>query len=127
MDELDRSAGRERTLAAAILQWSREEDEHRPQPLSAGRQRLGADPPDEAGMRPDRPLEPQLEHVEVGVEAGRRANGGERAHARLLAVCRATIPPARSFQRISSNPLRSMAAASSLGPGKRRTLAGRYA
>ncbi len=127
VDELDRRARCERTLTAALIERSRQEHQHGPQPLSAGRQRLGADATDQAGVRADGAFEAQLEHVEVGVEPGRRANRGERAHARLFAVCSATIPPARRRQRISSNPLRSIAAASSRGPGKRRTLAGRYA
>ena len=41
-------------------------------------------------------------------------------------VCRATIPPAKSRQRTFSNPAARRSSASSSGPGKRRTLAGRY-
>ena len=42
VDELDRRAGRERTFAAALLERRRQEHEHGPQPLSSGRERLGA-------------------------------------------------------------------------------------
>ena len=127
VDELDRGAGGDGALAGALLRRRAEEDEHRPQALAAGRERLGADLADEPGMGADRALEPHLEQLEVGVEPGRRADGGERAHSALLvAVCSATIPPPSSRQRISPKPARRIASARSSGPGKRRTLAGRY-
>src|SRR6266545_1271146 len=98
--QLDRDAGRERRLARR-----REEDEQRAQPFASRGERLLADRGDDSRVRLDRPLEPHLELVEVDVEAGSAADFLERGRHRLTPVCSATIPS---------------------GPGKRRTLAGRY-
>ena len=71
--ELDRRAGRERRLA-----WTGgEEDEQRPQPLAAGRERFAADLGDEPRVRVDRRGQAHLEVLEVGVEAGRLADRRE--------------------------------------------------
>src|SRR5207237_838594 len=66
-----------------------------------------------------------LELLEVGVEPGGGPDGGDRAQ-RATPVWSATMPPAKSRQRISSNPASSRSFARSSGPGNRRTLAGRY-
>ena len=120
--ELDRRGGRDVRLRA---RRRGEEDEQRAQPLAAGLQRLGADRRDDAAMRRHGRLEPLLELLEVRVEPGRRAQVGEGAQ-RACPSCSATIPPARSRNETSAKPARSSRAASSSGPGNRRTLAGRY-
>ena len=112
VDELDRGAARRRRRSPARSSGRRaEEDEHRAQPLAAGRERVGPDLADEAGVRADGALEALLEQLEVGVEARRGADGGEGAHATLLAAWRATIPPPRSRQPTSSKPARRIALA----------------
>ena len=49
-----------------------------------------------------------------------------RVHAGLVPLWIAMIPPAVSTQRTSSSPAFASPAPSSRGPGKRRTLEGRY-
>ena len=102
-----------------------EEDEERPEALTASLERLGADRGDDAPVGRDRRLEPVLELLEIGVEAGRRAQVGERAQA-AAPRCSATMPPASRRNETSPKPASRSSAARSSGPGNRRTLAGRY-
>ena len=122
MDELDRSAGRKRRI---FLRASREEDEQRPQALSARGEGLRSDLGDEPGSCRDGVGEPILEPVEVGVEAGSGANCGDGAQ-RAVPLCSATMPPPNRRQEISSKPASSSSFARPSGAGNRRTLAGRY-
>ena len=89
MDQLHRNARRERWLGRV----GREIDEHRPQPLAAGGERVLADRRHRAGMALNRRLETLFEIVEVGHEPGDLTDGGERGHL-ALAVWSATMPPA---------------------------------
>jgi hypothetical protein len=73
--ELDRDAGGERRL---LSRTRREEDEQRPQPLSAGGERLVPDSRDEARMTRDRTGEPLLERVEVVLEPRGLADRSQR-------------------------------------------------
>src|SRR5207253_10600896 len=104
------------------------EAELRTHPLAARGERLVADRGDDPRMRRDRPRQALLERVEVRVEAGSLADRGERRGHEDPAcpTCKATIPPARKRNETSSKPARPSIAASSSGPGKRLTLAGRY-
>ncbi len=117
----------ERGLAAGR---GREEDEQRAQPLAARGERLVADRRDETGMARDGAREALLERVEVLLEPGGLADGGQR---RSLSVVTAPPPRARPrypLQTGETAPFRSRrrpsSAARSSGSGKRRTLAGRY-
>src|SRR5205085_11085055 len=101
-----------------------QEDEHRAKALPARCERFLADRGDDAGMRLDRALEPCLENVEVLVQPASRADVGQRRCHSLTPVCSATIPPANRRYSTSRKP--AICAARSSGPGKRRTLAGRY-
>jgi hypothetical protein len=74
VDELDRDAGRERGLRPSRR---REEDEGRPQPLAARRERLVPDSGYEPGMGGDGSRKPLLERVEVVVESRYRADIGK--------------------------------------------------
>jgi hypothetical protein len=118
--ELDRRAGRERRLRGRGCQ----EDEERPQTLATGRERFAADLRNEARLGPHGRGQTALEVLEIGVEARGLA---DRRKAQLATpMCSATIPPPKVRQRTSSNPAARTSSASSSGPGKRRTLAGRY-
>ena len=114
VDELDRDAGRKRRI---VLRASRQEDEQRPQAFSARGEGLGSDLGDEPGSGGDGVGEPILELLEVGVEAGRGADCGERAQ-RAVPVCSATMPPANRRQEISSKPASSSSFARPFGRGK---------
>ena len=99
--ELDGRAARHRALAGSCRPRRAEEDEHGSQALAPGGQRFGPDLPDEAGVRPDRALEPRLEQLEVGVEPGSaRTVASALIRPLLVAVCNATIPPPRRRQPI---------------------------
>src|SRR2546425_9877523 len=121
MDELARDARDDWRRSPG---WRGEIDELGSQPLAAGGERLRSDFGDDASIRTDRVLQALLEILEVSVEAGRIQNLGESRQS-TSAVCRATIPPAKSRTRTSRNPAAPIFSASSTGPGKRRTLAGR--
>src|SRR4029079_581842 len=97
----------------------------RPQPLAAGCERLAPDLGHDPVVAPDRNCQPFLELGEICVEAGGLTQLGERAH-RAPAVCSATMPPANVRWRTASKRAAAISADSSSGPGKRRTLAGRY-
>src|ERR1700724_3050107 len=99
--------------------------QQRSQPLAAGGERLRTHLGDDASIRPDRELQPLLQVAEVPLEAWGFANLGERAHT-ASAVWSATMPPAKSRTRTLRNPAAWIISPSSSGPGKRRTLAGRY-
>src|SRR5439155_15781170 len=122
MDELDRDSCDDRRRGSGRCG---EVHEQRAQPLAPGGERLRAHLGDDTSICADGPLEPLLQIGEIGVEAGGVANLGQRAHA-TSAVCSATMPPAKSRTRTSRNPAAAIISASSAGPGKRRTLAGRY-
>src|SRR5689334_10069354 len=121
MDELDRDAGDDRRLTVAR---AGQVHEQRAEPLAAGGERLAPHLGDDPLVSPDGRLEPVLELDEVGVEARRLSQLCERAQ-RASAVCSATMPPANVRKRTESNPAAAINVASSSGPGKRRTLAGR--
>ena len=122
VDELDRDAGDHRRLRPGRR---REVDEQRPQPLPAGGKRLRTDLRDDAAVGADRMLQTVLELAEVGVQPGRLTDLRECAQT-ASAVCSATMLPAKSRKRTSRKPAAAISSASSSGPGKRRTLAGRY-
>src|SRR5438067_3037058 len=105
-----------------------EEDERRTQPFTAGPERLVAHRRHEAGMGRDGACQPFLERVEVVVEPRHRTDVLEACgHAAPASPpWRATIPPAKSRNSTPSKPQRPSRSARSSGPGKRRTLAGRY-
>ena len=92
VDELDGDAGGDVRLLPGR---GREEDEQRPQPLAAGRERALARRRDDAGIGGDRLAQARLELLEVRVEPGRLADLGERVHA-AAPVWSATIEPASS-------------------------------
>jgi hypothetical protein len=121
--ELDRDARDDRRRRTGRC---RQIDEQRAQPLAACRERFGADFGDDAAIRNDGALESLLEIGEVRVEPGRLADLCQRAQRTASAVCNATIPPAKSRNCTSRKPAALISSASSSGPGKRRTLAGRY-
>ncbi len=118
VDELDRSPAGHRLLAAALGGRRAEEDENGSQALATRGECVGADRADEAWVRRDRALEALLEQLEVGVEPGSGADGGERAHEAFLAVWSATMPPPRSFQPMSAKPARRIASPRSSGTGE---------
>src|SRR5262249_27497730 len=118
----DRDARLERRL---VLRRGGEEDEQRPQPLAA-RERVGARGGDDARVAAHRRVEPGLELAEVRREPGRLADLRQPRHD-ASPTWGATIPPASRRKRTLSTPASPSSAASSSGPGKRRTLAGRYA
>ena len=127
--ELDRGAAGDGALAGALRSAGVQRK------TSTGRSRLPPAAsvsvpisPTRPGWEPTDALEPLLEPLEVGVEPGRGADGGERVHSALLvAAWRATMPPpSRRQPYLRRSPRRRIAAPSSSGPGKRRTLAGRY-
>src|SRR6185369_15005266 len=122
--ELDGGTPGNRTLPVPLFHRRREEDEQRPEPLAARRERVRPDIAQAAWEGTDRVLEPVLEQVEVAVEPGSLPDGRQRVY-RFVPTCRATIPPPMSFQPTPSKPARANAAARSEGPGNRRTLAGR--
>ena len=122
VDELDGDTGDDRRLRSW---WRREIHEQRPQPLPAGGERLRTDLRDDAPVGADRMLQTVLELAEVGVQPGRLTDLCECAQT-ASAVCSATMPPAKSRKRTSRKPAAAISSASSSGPGKRRTLAGRY-
>jgi hypothetical protein len=88
--ELDGDTGEHGRLGAAR---AREIDEQRAQPLAAGGERLAPDRGDDALVTPHGRLEPVLELGEVGVQARRLAELGERRHF-ASAAWSATMPPA---------------------------------
>ena len=127
VDELDRGARGDRA-SPPRSGGADEEDEHRPQPLAAGRERLGADRGDEARMA-RRPPARAAPRPRPGTRRGRAPRGPSRAcaHRAPLAVCSATIAAAETGGSASpSKPARPISDGELLGPGKRRTLAGRY-
>ena len=89
-----------------------------PQALAAGGERLVADLGDDARMRADRPLEPLLELLEVGVEPRRLADLGERAHRAVPGVQRDDPAREAAGTRTSPKPARAISAASSVRPGE---------
>src|SRR5207302_4692342 len=109
VDQLDGDSGCERR---GRIRVRGEEDQHRPQPLAAGRQRVRPDRSDDAGMARDGALEALLELVEVALEPGRLADRGENRHP-ATPVWRATIPPAKVRYETSTKPARPSSAASS--------------
>jgi hypothetical protein len=121
MDELDRDTAGERRIPPA----RGEEDEERSQPLPSGGERLDPDAADEAGRGAGDGLEPGLQLREVGCEPRGLADRGERVQ-RATPVWSATIPPPRRRNPTSAKPASPRRRASSSGPGKRRTDAGRY-
>ena len=88
MGELDGDPSAQRVLARR----GRQVDEHRPQALSSGRDRVPADRRDEARVALHRVHEPRLELVE---ERPCLLEDGLGAHGRT-AVCNATLPPPSS-------------------------------
>ena len=90
VDELDGGPAGDRHLTVGRGQ----EDEQRPQPFPACRERLGTDRRDETRALLDGRSQPLLEPVEVLVEPRALANR-RQAHA-ATPVCSATIPPAKS-------------------------------
>ena len=122
--ELDRCTGGDRRL---LIRGRREEHEQRPEPLPSRCERFVADGGNQPGMGGDGPREPLLERVEVLVEAGSLTDRGERGHsAGTCPTCNATIPPPSRRNETASKPAAPSRRANSCGPGKRRTLAGRY-
>src|SRR3954447_1717430 len=122
VDELDGDAGDDRRLRPGRR---REVHEQGPQPLPAGCEGLSTDLRDDAAVGADRVLETVLELAEVGVQPGRLTNLRKCAQT-ASAVCSATMLPAKRRKRTSRKPAAAISSASSSGPGKRRTLAGRY-
>src|SRR4051812_2176391 len=125
VDELDCNACSQRRLCAGRR---REEDERGTQPLATCGERLVADRCNQAGMRRDRAREPLLERIEIAVEPRRGPDVRERRtrHEAASPTWSATIPPAKRRNSTPSKPHAPSSAASSSGPGKWRTLAGRY-
>ena len=130
MGELDGDTGAQRLLAVR----RRQVDEQRPETLAAGVDGVPADGRDDPRAMLDGSREPLLELVEVrscflqkrlGAQGLRLPSGDESPGA--VATWRATLPPPSSLYRTSSKPALAKSAAKSSGPGKRRTLAGRYA
>ncbi len=119
VNELDGRAGGEGRLAGR----RRQEDEQRTQPLAAGRERLAADHRYQPWMRLDGRRQTLFEVLEIGVEP--RALADRRQAHDATPVCNATIPPAKNRWSTSMNSADRSTSASSAGPGKRRTLAGR--
>ena len=121
MDQLDGDSRGQRRLP---VRRRRQEDEERPESLPARRERLPAGGRDDAPPA-DGGLEPRLQLGEIGREPWSGADRREGRHA-ASATWRATMPPASRRYRTSRKPARTIASASSVGPGNRRTLAGRY-
>ena len=107
-----------------------EEDQHRPEPLSAGRERAARVARELLAVALRHLREPRLGALEqIGQRrAARRQHraelclGGVQG---LLPAWMAMMPPAVRIQRTSASPAAAIRAASSSGPGKRRTLLGR--
>src|SRR5205823_13047904 len=94
--------------------------------LAARRERVRSDGGHDTGVACDRLLEPFFELVEIALEPGRVPDRRKGGHAQAP-VCSATMPPANVLYVTCSKPASRIRPASSSGPGKRRTLAGRYA
>ena len=102
-----------------------EEDEQRPEPLAARVQRIARGGGNDPSVRADGLLQPLLELLEVEVEPGRVPDRRQRAGHVASPMWSATIPPAKVRYETSAKPAEPIRSASSSGPGKRRTLAGR--
>jgi len=102
-----------------------EKCEGRPKPLSSGRQSIRANLRNEAGVMRNGIGKPRFHLDEVFVEPGRCTHDLQGAYG-LTPVWSATVPPPRSSYWTLSKPARPISADRSSGPGKRRTLAGRY-
>ena len=128
VEKLDSRARRHQAGAVSV---AAEEDQYRAQPLSSRGERPLGVPGELPAVAASHLGQAILRAHEQRGELG-AARGQHRAELRLSGVhgsrvpaCSAMMPPAVRIQRTSTSPAAAMRAASSSGPGKRRTLDGR--
>jgi hypothetical protein len=129
VQQLDRGGRGDEAIAVAV---AAQDHENRAQPLPTCRQRavrvgreLGAVAARHLGEPRLGPLEQPRELRPAGREH-RTELGLGRVHGARVPEWIAMMPPAVRIQRTSMRPAAAMLAPSASGPGKRRTLFGRY-